>query len=546
MSTTAGAVVRPRGRAWTSTGSTTRETTVTSSPTNPTPTGPPHPPGASGPAAGPLPPTSARPPLRRRPEGRLLGGVATGIADHLDVDVVIVRIVFVVLTVVTNGLGLVAYVLGWIFIPEADPREVPAAQVAHRSAAVDGGRDAVFWIGVGLLVVGVLALFGGPLSSGGWLGGPFGRDLIWPIVLIAFGFALWRAGDRPTSATPFSPPPVPPSTSSGTPSGAPTSSTSPGVMPETSSAMPAAAGLARTTEPIMTTDTTPRPGAYPDAEPSAPADVEPPAPVVGDGGGSPTRPMDTASGMGAAGMVPPPPPPAPPTEPAGSGPSWTPPPAPKREGSLLTRITIGLALVTAGVLWLLHAAEAIVLGPGQVLAAALLVLGLGLIVGAFVGRGRWLILPGMLLVPIVLFTVVAFPNGWQSWDLDDGQAVGERTESPATLDQLQESYQLGAGELSLDLTGLGPDLARAGETTLRVQVGAGQIRIDLPDGVDLEVTGRVGAGKVDVLGVTGEGLGVNRTAERAPDDARGRLIIDAQVGFGEIHVPDPAPFATPS
>jgi phage shock protein PspC (stress-responsive transcriptional regulator) len=557
MGSTAGAPCDRRVAAAPPPGSTTCETAVTTSPTNPTPAGPQTPPGTPGPSAGHELPTGTRPPLRRRPEGRLLGGVATGIADHLDVDVVIVRIVFVVLTIVTNGLGVIAYVLGWIFIPEADPREAPTAPTPRRAAAAEGGRDAVFWIGVGLLVVGVLALFGGPLSSGGWLGGPFGRDLIWPVVLIAFGFALWRAGDRP-AATPASPPSPSPVVAPSTPASPPTSTTTPGATPAIPSTTPAAAGLAPTTEPIMTTDTSISPDAHPEAgtspdahpeagtSPDAHPEAGPPAPVDVGAERSPTRPLDAGVGMGAAGAVPPPPPPAPPTEPAGSGPSWTPPPAPKREGSLLTRLTIGLSLVTAGVLWLLHAADVIVLGPGQVLAAALLVLGLGLVVGAFVGRGRWLILPGMLLLPIVLFTVVAFPSGWQSWDVGDGQAVGERDESPETLDQLQDAYQLGAGELTLDLTGLGPELARAGETTVRVQVGAGQIRMELPDDVELEVTGRVGAGKVDVLGVTGEGLGVNRSASREPDDARGRLIVDAQVGFGEIHVPDPAPFGTGS
>jgi phage shock protein C len=48
---------------------------------------------------------------------RMLGGVAAGIADYLDVDVTIVRIVFAVLTFI-GGAGVPVYLAGWLLIPE--------------------------------------------------------------------------------------------------------------------------------------------------------------------------------------------------------------------------------------------------------------------------------------------------------------------------------------------------------------------------------------------------------------------------------------------
>jgi phage shock protein PspC (stress-responsive transcriptional regulator) len=48
---------------------------------------------------------------------RMLGGVAAGIADYLDVDVTIVRIVFAVLTFI-GGAGVPIYLAGWLLIPE--------------------------------------------------------------------------------------------------------------------------------------------------------------------------------------------------------------------------------------------------------------------------------------------------------------------------------------------------------------------------------------------------------------------------------------------
>ncbi len=55
--------------------------------------------------------------LRRPASGRMLAGVAAGIARYLDVDVNIVRIVFVVLACV-GGAALPLYVAGWLLIPE--------------------------------------------------------------------------------------------------------------------------------------------------------------------------------------------------------------------------------------------------------------------------------------------------------------------------------------------------------------------------------------------------------------------------------------------
>jgi len=56
-------------------------------------------------------------PLRRSLQGRLIAGVASGLADHFDVDVAIVRIVLVVLGL-TGGLGIPLYVAAWLLVPE--------------------------------------------------------------------------------------------------------------------------------------------------------------------------------------------------------------------------------------------------------------------------------------------------------------------------------------------------------------------------------------------------------------------------------------------
>ena len=55
--------------------------------------------------------------LRRPIHDRMLTGVAIGLAEYIGVDVVIVRVAFVVLTVV-GGAGIPLYLAGLLLIPE--------------------------------------------------------------------------------------------------------------------------------------------------------------------------------------------------------------------------------------------------------------------------------------------------------------------------------------------------------------------------------------------------------------------------------------------
>jgi phage shock protein C len=55
--------------------------------------------------------------LRRPVEGRMLGGVAAGIARYLGTDVTIVRLVIVLLAFV-GGAAVPLYVAAWLLIPE--------------------------------------------------------------------------------------------------------------------------------------------------------------------------------------------------------------------------------------------------------------------------------------------------------------------------------------------------------------------------------------------------------------------------------------------
>ena len=58
--------------------------------------------------------------LYRSNKDRMLGGVCAGLGEHLDVDPTVIRLVWVILTAVSMGTGILVYILAWIIIPEED------------------------------------------------------------------------------------------------------------------------------------------------------------------------------------------------------------------------------------------------------------------------------------------------------------------------------------------------------------------------------------------------------------------------------------------
>ena len=74
---------------------------------------------------------------RRSTSGRL-GGVCAGIAEYMDADVALVRLVWIVLSIVPGGLigGLIAYAVAWVVMPDATgpAPELPETRRLMRSA----------------------------------------------------------------------------------------------------------------------------------------------------------------------------------------------------------------------------------------------------------------------------------------------------------------------------------------------------------------------------------------------------------------------------
>jgi len=56
--------------------------------------------------------------LVRPRENRIIAGVCAGLADYTGMDVNLLRVIVALVTLVTVGTGVLAYILAWIVIPE--------------------------------------------------------------------------------------------------------------------------------------------------------------------------------------------------------------------------------------------------------------------------------------------------------------------------------------------------------------------------------------------------------------------------------------------
>ena len=56
--------------------------------------------------------------LYRSTKDRILAGICAGLGKHFDIDPVIIRLVWVALTLLSIGIGVIVYIVAWIIIPE--------------------------------------------------------------------------------------------------------------------------------------------------------------------------------------------------------------------------------------------------------------------------------------------------------------------------------------------------------------------------------------------------------------------------------------------
>jgi phage shock protein C len=126
---------------------------------------------------------------------RMIDGVCGGVAEYFRLDPTLVRIAWVLLTLL-GGSGIILYIVGMIVIP-ANPAVAPAA--ANPQTVRESHTNSKFW-GILLVAVGVVWL----MSNLGlsvwhhWWG--FSWDILLPVLLVLAGVAFLFGGRNSLSA----------------------------------------------------------------------------------------------------------------------------------------------------------------------------------------------------------------------------------------------------------------------------------------------------------------------------------------------------------
>src|SRR3954451_509623 len=164
---------------------------------------------------------------------------------------------------------------------------------------------------------------------------------------------------------------------------------------------------------------------------------------------------------------------------------------------------------------------------GGATTVAMIVIAAGgvLVLGAFTGGMRWLIVPALALA----MSAGAAAAG----NIDVRGGTGERVYRPVTADNLRANYRLGAGHLLLDLrdTKFGP-----GEHRVHLKLGLGQAEVLVPANVCVSSTAHIAAGGTTIFDHTSGGTYHDWQDIRRAQPGKAHLTVDADIGFGELRV----------
>lgn len=191
---------------------------------------------------------------------------------------------------------------------------------------------------------------------------------------------------------------------------------------------------------------------------------------------------------------------------------------------VLLGLTAAVAAVVLGALRLYDQVGDHAVGHRTYLAAGLVVVGLGLVLGAWWGRSRALVGIGVLLV-VVLSLGNVLPSG----------EIGDHRYRPDTAADLRSSYEHGIGRFELDLSDLGDaeDRAALAGRTVHVDAGIGETVVHVPEGLPVTVRAGERAGRIDVFDRSSDGQGPDVVVTSPDPDA---LVLDLDQTFGHIRV----------
>jgi phage shock protein PspC (stress-responsive transcriptional regulator) len=442
--------------------------------------------------------------LRRRTTDRVIGGVASGLGDYFNVDPLLIRIGFVGL-IIFGGAGLVLYLIAWLLMP-AEGQDVSPVEALVRGIGLTPQR--IGWIAVVVAAIVVVSNLsspvGYPLDGSGYTYGYYGAPLgisapvvFWAVVVVVAGYLVIRRRE------------ISPATA--------------GMADGQDS--PTGEGLIRRVGPTLARIATFVLAALALIFLINSWNLN----IPGDGsllwavavivvGFFLIRRPDTAPAVSAVASAP-----------AAITPPQT--PAVQRPPSPLAWYVCAAVLIAVGLLALASQVANVEEVPGQFFGAALAILGIGLIIGAWWGRARILILLALLLAPI------AVAASFMTAPLEGG--IGAMRFTPANAVELRDEYRIMSGTLTLDLTSLS---IASRPVHIAASVAAGQLVVIVPPDASVELRARVGAGKVTVFDyydndtiLTNAGTSLDEHYVRRRN-AGPTYILDLQGGIGDVFV----------
>lgn len=186
--------------------------------------------------------------------------------------------------------------------------------------------------------------------------------------------------------------------------------------------------------------------------------------------------------------------------------------------------------MVVGVVAILDLLDVFPIGAAGYFAAVLATIGLGLLVGTWFGRARWLIALGLVAAAALGVAAVA-----ESYDRVRG-VDGAVTWAPTSYRELADRYENSFGDATLDLRAVDFDKQ---DTDLTVVVNFGEATIVVPPNVDVTAVTNVKAGEATVFGRRTSGLEgqARQLTDLGPDGpGGGTLRLTVHVNAGNLEV----------
>jgi phage shock protein PspC (stress-responsive transcriptional regulator) len=195
-------------------------------------------------------------------------------------------------------------------------------------------------------------------------------------------------------------------------------------------------------------------------------------------------------------------------------------------GGVFVRILLAIVAVCCLGALALASAWAGATGHGVAIAGAIIAIGVLLVISAFRGGARWLIIPAAALA-VPLGAVAAA-------DIHFSDGIGERNYRPASFASVpSDGYELGIGQLLVDLR----ELPWQQDTVLdlNVDLGMGELAVAVPENVCVSADVSTRAGELNIAGDEANGVDSEIKPE-APATATPRLNLSGEVDLGELRV----------